>query len=63
MTGLCGAIALLKSLLPDEPGGKPPWLYVVLCLVVPAALGIVMTTGIGWLQKLARARRKDRGDV
>jgi hypothetical protein len=63
MTGLEGAVALLKSLLPDEPGGKPPWLYVVLCLVVPAALGIVMTAGIGWLQKLARGRRRDREDV
>jgi len=55
--------ALLEKLLPDGPGGKPSWLYVVLCLLVPAVIGVVMATGIAWLEKLARKRGEHDGDA
>jgi hypothetical protein len=57
MTGLPGVVALLGSLLPDGPGGKPSWLYVVLCLIVPAALGVLMAAITMGIERLV-ARRK-----
>jgi hypothetical protein len=57
MTGLHRAVALLESLLPDGPGGKPSWLYVVLCLVLPAVLGVVMAAITMGIERLVSRKR------
>ncbi|MBN1918955.1 MAG: hypothetical protein JW889_13695 [Verrucomicrobia bacterium] len=52
MTGLCGIVASIESVLPAGPGGKPSWLYVALCLVVPVALGVMMAAVTMGIERL-----------
>jgi len=50
MNALLAALSLLRDVRPDQPGFQPSWLYVLVCLVCPAAIGVLsamLVTAIG----------------
>lgn len=57
------AASVLRDVQPGRDGFQPSWLYVVLCLVVPAALGALAALLITWIGKLVGRRRTGGGDA
>jgi hypothetical protein len=62
MIALPAALSIFRDVRPDQVGFQPSWLYVALCLVGPAVLGVLsalLITGIG---RLIGRRRGGGGD-
>ena len=60
MTALVAAISIFRDMAPDTVGFQPHWLYVVLCVVCPAVLGVVTATVITLITTL-KGRGKNEG--
>ena len=52
MIWLLGAASVFRDVRPDEPGFQASWLYVLICLLFPAVLGVVMSTAIAAIERL-----------
>jgi hypothetical protein len=57
MINLLLAASVLRDVRPDQDGFQPSWLYVVLCLVGPAALGVLMAAITMGIERLVSRRK------
>ena len=57
------AASVLRDVRPGQDGFQPSWLYVVLCLAVPAVLGALAALLTTWIGKLVGRRRAGGGDA
>ena len=61
MIELLAAASLFRDVRPDQVGFQPSWLYVLICLVCPAVLGVLMAAIIAGIEWLA-GRKMGEGD-
>jgi hypothetical protein len=57
------AVSVFRDVRPDQDGFQPSWLYVLLCLAVPAVLGVLSALLITAIGKLVGRRRAGGGNA
>jgi len=62
MTELMAAFSLLRDADPTLEGFQPHFLYVVMCLVCPAVLGVLSTALIALIQRITTRKQKGSRD-
>jgi hypothetical protein len=63
MTALLAALSIFRDVRPDQPGFQPSWLYVALCLICPAVLGMLSALLITTIARLVGRRSEEGGDA
>ena len=62
MIALLAALSIFRDVRPDQAGFQPSWLYVALCLICPAVLGVLSALLITAIGKLVGRRSVGAGD-
>jgi hypothetical protein len=60
MIWLLVVASVFRDVRPDQPGFQASWLYVLICLICPAVLGVLMATLTGAIGRLL-GRKTGRG--
>jgi hypothetical protein len=55
-------VSLFRDVRPDQAGFQPSFLYVLVCVLAPALLGLLASALIGWLSKLVGRSKGEGGD-
>jgi hypothetical protein len=63
MIWLLAAVSVFRDARPDQDGFQASWLYVLICLLFPAVLGVVMSMAIAAIERLVfgKAGKDDNG--